>query len=108
MDFAIPADKKIKLKEIKKKDKYLDLARELKKKQQQKKTKQKKNKQTVGHESDGDINYNWCSWYSHQRIGKRTGGLGNKRTSRDHPNYYIIEIGRNTEKSPGDLGRRCH
>ena len=22
-----------------------------------------------------------------------------------HPNYYIIEIGRNTEKSPGDLRR---
>ena len=38
-------------------------------------------------------------------IGTRTGGLGNKRTSRDHPNYSIIEIGQNTEKSPGDLKR---
>ena len=30
MDFAIPADHRIKLKESEKKDKYLDLARELK------------------------------------------------------------------------------
>ena len=33
VDFAIPADHRIKLKECEKKDKYLDLARELKKKQ---------------------------------------------------------------------------
>ena len=31
VDFAIPADYRVKLKESKKKDKYLDLARELKK-----------------------------------------------------------------------------
>ena len=31
MDFAIPADHKVKVKESEKKDKYLDLARELKK-----------------------------------------------------------------------------
>ena len=35
--------------------------------------------------------------------GTRTRGLGNKRTSGDHPNYSIIERGQNTEKSPGDL-----
>ena len=28
-----------------------------------------------------------------------------RRTSGDHPNNYIIEIGQNTEKSPGDLRR---
>ena len=28
-------------------------------------------------------------------------GLGNKRTSGDHWNYNIVEIGQNTEKSPG-------
>ena len=43
------------------------------------------------------------SWYNHQRIGTGTGGLGNKRTSRDHPNYGIVEISQNTKKSPGDL-----
>ena len=31
MDFAVPADHRVKLKESEKKDKYLDLARELKK-----------------------------------------------------------------------------
>ena len=36
---------------------------------------------------------------------KGTGGLGNKRTNGDHQNYCIIEIGQNTEKSPGNLRR---
>ena len=31
MDFAVPADHRVKLKECEKRDKYLDLARELKK-----------------------------------------------------------------------------
>ena len=35
-------------------------------------------------------------------IDKGTGGRGSWRTSGDHPNYYIIENGQNTEKSLGD------
>ena len=31
--------------------------------------------------------------------------VGNRRTNRDHPNDSIVEIGQNTEKSPGDLRR---
>ena len=38
-------------------------------------------------------------------VTKKTGGLGNNRTSRDHPNYCIIEIGQNIEKNPGDFRR---
>ena len=57
------------------------------------------------HESDADTNFNWCVWYSHQRIDKETGGLRNKRTYGYHPNDTIIKIGQNTEKSPGDLRR---
>ena len=57
------------------------------------------------HESDGDTNCNWCSKYSHQRIGTGTGGHGNKRTSRDHSNYNIIKNSQNTEKSPRDSRR---
>ena len=38
-------------------------------------------------------------------INKGMGGVGNKRTSGDHPNYCIIEIGQNTEKSSGHLRR---
>ena len=64
-------------------DKYRDLAREL--------------KITMEHESDGDTNCNWRNQYSHQMIGSRTGGLGNKRTSGNHPNYSIAEIGLNTD-----------
>ena len=55
------------------------------------------------HESYSDTNCNECSWYSHQRIDTGTGGHGNKRKSGDHPNYSITKIGKNTEKSPGDL-----
>ena len=51
------------------------------------------------HESEGDINCNWYSWYCHRKIGTRIEGLENKRTIGDHPNYSIIEIGQNT----GDL-----
>ena len=57
------------------------------------------------HESDSDTNSNWCTRYSHQRIGKAAGEVGNKRTSEDHPNYSIVEIGQNSKKSPGDLRR---
>ena len=49
--WTVSADHRMKLKESKKKDKYLDLARELKK--------------TVEHESDSYTNCNWCLWYSH-------------------------------------------
>ena len=39
------------------------------------------------------------------KIGKKTRGLGNKRTSGENLNYSIAEIGQNTNKSPGDLRR---
>ena len=42
--------------------------------------------------------------YSHRKIIFETGGLGNK-SSGYYPNYYIIEIGQNTEESPGELRR---
>ena len=55
------------------------------------------------YEGDGDTNCNRCTRNSHQKFGTGTGGLGNKRTSGDYPNYSIVEISQNTEKSPGDL-----
>ena len=91
VDFTVPADHRIKLKENEKKDKYFNLARKLEK--------------TGKYESDNYTNCNWRSWYSHQRLIKGTGGFGNKRMSGDHLKYYIIENGQNTEKSPGDLRR---
>ena len=57
------------------------------------------------HESDNYINCDWYFWYSYQMIIKGTEGLGNKRTSGDHPNYYIIKNGQKTGKSHRDLRR---
>ena len=53
MDFAVPADHWVKLKEAEISDKYQDLGREVKKKDQQK---------TMEHESDSDTNSSWCIW----------------------------------------------
>ena len=49
VDFTVPADHRIKLKECEKGDKYLDLARELKK--------------TMEHEGDNYTNCEWCLWH---------------------------------------------
>ena len=76
VDFAVPADLRVKLKESEKWDKYLDFARELK---------------TREHESD---NYNWCDRYSCQRISTGTGGLENKRTSGDHQRVALLRSAR--------------
>ena len=50
VDFAVSTDHRIKLKECEKKDKFLDLARELKK--------------TMEREGDNHTNCDWCFWYS--------------------------------------------
>ena len=55
------------------------------------------------HEGDNYTNCDWCFRYSNKGIIKGTGRLGCWQTSGDHLNYSIIENGRNTEKSPGDL-----
>ena len=83
LDFTVTADHRIKLKEREKKDKYLNLARELKK--------------NMEHAGENYTNRNWCIW-----ITKGTGRLGIWHTSWDHPNYYIIENDQNTE-TWGDL-----
>ena len=56
VDFTVPADHRIKLKECEKKDKLLDLAREL-----------KKTMEPAGHNY---TNCNWCVWNSNKRITK--------------------------------------
>ena len=89
VDFAVPVNHRIKLKECEKKDKYLDLAKESKK--------------NMEHAGDNYTNCNWCVWNSNYRITKGTGGLASWRMSRDNPNDSIIENGHNTEKSPRDM-----
>ena len=76
VDFAVPAGNRVKFKEYRKRDKYLDFGREFFK--------------NVERESGYYNNCNSCSWYGHQRISPNTGGFGNKRTSGDCPNRWAL------------------
>ena len=89
MDLAVSADHRVKLKEKEKKDKYINLAGELKKETWNMKV----TFLPVIIDALGTVT---------ERLLK---GLGNKKMSGDHPNYCIIEIDQNTKKSPGDLRR---
>ena len=62
-------------------------------------------KKAMEHEVYGDTSCNWCTWIDPQRLSKRSREVGNWRTNGDHLNYSIVEVGQNTEKSPGDLRR---
>ena len=85
VDFAVQVGHRIKPKECEKKDKYLDLARELKKLWNV--------KVAIIPILIGALG----------TVTKGAGGVGSWWTSGDHPNNNIIENGQNTEKSPGDL-----
>ena len=61
MDFAVPADNRVKIKESWKMDKYLDLLGEGKK---------------LKREGDGDWNCSWSPWNSPQRPGKEVKETG--------------------------------
>ena len=89
VDFAVSTDHRVKNKENEKRDKYLDLAIELNK--------------TMKYEDDGDTNCNCCTRNDLQRLGERAERVGNRWTSREHPNYSIVKIAQNTEKCPGNL-----
>ena len=91
MDFAVPADYIMKIQVNKKRDKYLDLAREP--------------KNVMEHESDGDTNYIWSTQDGLQRFRKGTGRFGNRKTCRDHPKYSVTKISQNIGKRPEDLRR---
>ena len=91
MDFAIPANYRIKLKKYKKKDKCLDLARELKKKLWNMKV-------TIVPIVIGAFD-TVTKWLLKSLEHLEVGGC------RVLPNDNIIEDGQNTEKSPGDIRR---
>ena len=88
MDFADPADHRVKVKEREKRYKYLDLPRELKKLWNMKVTVIPIIIRALCTVTKGLVQ-----------------GLGNNGTGGDSPKYSIIEIGQNIEKSPGDLRR---
>ena len=89
VDFPVPVDYRIKLKECEKRDKYLNLARELKK--------------TMEYGGDNYTDCDWCFWHGNQTIIEGPGRFRSWRPSWDHQNNSIIENGQNTEKIPGNL-----
>ena len=91
VDSTVPTEYGVKLEESEKKYKYLILAWELKKLWNMKVTVILFVIGTLGTVTQGLV--------------KRIGGLRNKRTSGEHPNYSIVQIGQNTEKCSGDLRR---
>ena len=91
MDFVVPADHRIKLKERETKNKYLGLAKELKKLWNLKVTIIPIVIGAFGAVTKGLL--------------KGSEKFEKKRTSGDHPNKSIIENSQNTEKSPVDLRR---
>ena len=89
VDLAVPAKHRVKIKERGKRKRYLDHAREL--------TKRWKIRVTV------ITMVVKCALNGPHRLGKGTGRFRNQMASGDHPNYIILGIGQNTEKSPGEL-----
>ena len=88
MDFAVPADHRVKLKESEKKDKYLDLARKLKKLWNIKVMMIPIVIGALGIAIEGLVQ-----------------GLEDLEIRGDHPKNSIIEISQNTGKNPEDLRR---
>ena len=59
----------------------------------------------VEHESDSDTDCDWRTWNSSERVGTRTGRVGNRSSNRDYPDYGILKISKNTDESPRGLRR---
>ena len=55
------------------------------------------------YEGDGDANCSWCTWNGSQRLGEKTGGLGSKMTSGDHPDHRLTGIQRRVLETCGGL-----
>ena len=91
VDFAVPADHRIKLKESEQKDKYLDLARELKKLWNTKVT-----IISIISGAFSTVTKGLLKGLKDLEVG------GQVETIQNHS---IIENGQNTEKNPGDLRR---
>ena len=89
MDFAVLKDDRVKIKERERRDKYLYLARELKKVWNIRVTVIPIAIGVLGMILKG--------------LGKKIGGIGNQKKNRDIPVYSIVEIDQNTEKAPRDL-----
>ena len=85
MDFAVSGDHRVKIKEIEK----IDLARELKTKQN--KTKQNKTKQKT--KQNQKAKQNKKKWNMRVTQSKETTRIENQEKNRDHADHGIVKIG---------------
>ena len=87
MEFAVPADRKVKIKVNKRETSTYTLTENQKK--------------AMEHEVDDDTICSLCTWNDPQRLGLEAGivGIG------DHLRNSIVKTSQNTEKSPGDMRR---
>ena len=79
VDFAIPVDYCMKIKESEKDCQVLGSCQ--------------RTKRAVEYESDGYINCSWYTWNSPKRLEKMTWGIGNQRKNQNHPDHGIVKIG---------------
>ena len=54
----------------------------------------RRTKKVVEHEGNDDNNCKWRTWNGPD---KEAGRVGNRKTSRDHPNCSIVDIGQNAD-----------
>ena len=87
MDFAVPVEQRVKGKRKKRQVLWPCL----------------RTKIAVKHQGDGDTNCKCRTLNGPQLFEKVTERVRNRRTNRDYPDYSIVEIGQNIEKSPGDM-----
>ena len=91
MDFAVPVDHREK--------------KERKRKETQVRGPPKRTKKFIDHENDDVTNFYLSAWNEPQKFGKGIQRIVNQKTNQDHPDYNIVEIGQNSEKTPGNLRR---
>ena len=96
VNLAVSTDHRVKIKENEKKTNKKTPTKQIL-------TSCQRTKKAMEHESDRETGCNWYTWNDPKKFGERVGGVGNRRKSRVHPNYNIVELTQNTEKSPGDL-----
>ena len=75
------------------------------KKGSEKTDKYQRAEKAVEHEGGGDIHNRRSTWNSPQKFRKLTGGIVDWGKNRDNPPCSAVEIGQNTEKSPGEQRR---
>ena len=91
MDFAVPTNHRVKIKDSEKIDEFFNLDRELK-------------------EKNGNMNIKVIAIVNALITvsacqGEGSRGIGNQCENQNHPDYSIAEIDENTEKNPRELTR---